>query len=72
MQVLQGIAVSAGIAIGEALVIDNEGFVISRRTIERDAIDVELARSNCYHGAYALATDAKDLPIAAAAASFSK
>ena len=44
MQVLQGIAVSAGIAIGEALVIDNEGFVISRRTIERDAIDVELAR----------------------------
>ena len=44
MQVLQGIAVSTGIAIGEALVIENEGFVISRRTIDRDAIDAELAR----------------------------
>ncbi len=44
MQVLQGIAVSAGIAIGEALVIDNEGLVISRRTIDRDAVDAELAR----------------------------
>ncbi len=47
MQVLQGIAVSAGIAIGEALVIDNEGLVISRRTIEREAIDAELARLDC-------------------------
>ena len=44
MQVLQGIAVSAGVAIGEALVIDNEGFVISRRTIGREAVDAELAR----------------------------
>ncbi len=44
MQVLQGIAVSTGIAIGEALVIDNEGLVISRRVIERDALDAELAR----------------------------
>lgn len=47
MQVLQGIAVSAGIAIGEALVIDNEGLVISRRTIEREAVDAELARLDC-------------------------
>ncbi|MFW6171357.1 MAG: phosphoenolpyruvate--protein phosphotransferase, partial [Planctomycetota bacterium] len=44
MQVLQGIAVSAGIAIGEALVIENEGFAISRRTIAPDAIEGELAR----------------------------
>lgn len=44
MQVLQGIAVSAGIAIGEALVIENEGFVISRPTIDRNAIEAELAR----------------------------
>ncbi len=44
MQVLQGIAVSTGIAIGEALVIDNEGLVISRRTIDRDAIEAELVR----------------------------
>ena len=47
MQVLQGIAVSAGIAIGEALVIENERFVISRRTIDRDAIEAEIARLDC-------------------------
>ncbi|MFW6170354.1 MAG: phosphoenolpyruvate--protein phosphotransferase [Planctomycetota bacterium] len=44
MQALQGIAVSAGIAIGEALVNENEGIAISRRTIAPDAIDAELAR----------------------------
>ena len=44
MQVLQGIAVSAGIAIGEALVIENERFVISRRTIDPQSVDAELAR----------------------------
>jgi len=44
MQRLQGIAVSPGVAIGEALVIDNEGFRIPRRFIARDAMDHELAR----------------------------
>lgn len=44
MQVLQGIAVSPGIAIGEALVIDNEGFVIPRSLLARSEIDSELAR----------------------------
>lgn len=44
MQILQGIAVSPGIAVGEALVIDNEGLVISRRTIAREDVDAELAR----------------------------
>jgi phosphotransferase system enzyme I (PtsI) len=44
MQVLQGIAVSPGVAIGEALVIDNEGFRIPRRFVSRDAVEVELAR----------------------------
>lgn len=44
MQVLQGIAVSAGIAIGEALVIENERFVISRRTIDPPSVEAELAR----------------------------
>ncbi len=44
MQVLQGIAVSPGIAIGEALVIEKEGFVISRRSLEHEAVDEELAR----------------------------
>jgi len=31
-------------------------------------VSLELARSNCYHGAYALSTGAADLPVAAAAA----
>ncbi|TWT96730.1 Phosphoenolpyruvate-protein phosphotransferase [Botrimarina colliarenosi] len=41
---LQGIAVSPGVAIGEALVVDNEGFRIPRRFLPRDAIDREIAR----------------------------
>ena len=36
MQKLQGIAVSPGVAIGEALVMDNEGFRIPRRFVARD------------------------------------
>src|SRR5689334_4413728 len=44
MQKLQGIAVSPGIAIGEALVIDNEGFRIPRRFVARDAVEHELER----------------------------
>lgn len=44
MQKLQGIAVSPGVAIGEALVIDNEGFRIPRRFIARGSVEPELAR----------------------------
>ena len=44
MQILQGIAVSPGVAIGEALVVDNEGFRIPRRFVARDAVDHELER----------------------------
>ncbi|HEX7376229.1 MAG TPA: phosphoenolpyruvate--protein phosphotransferase [Pirellulales bacterium] len=44
MQKLQGIAVSPGVAIGEALVLGNEGFRIPRRFLSRDAVDGELAR----------------------------
>lgn len=44
MQTLQGIAVSPGVAIGEALVIDNEGFRIPRRFVSRDAVESELQR----------------------------
>ena len=44
MERLQGIAVSPGIAIGEALVLDNEGFRIPRRFLPRDAVDEELSR----------------------------
>ncbi len=44
MQILQGIGVSPGVAIGEALVIDNEGFRIPRRFVTRDAVDDEIQR----------------------------
>ncbi|HUY31502.1 MAG TPA: phosphoenolpyruvate--protein phosphotransferase [Pirellulales bacterium] len=44
MQKLQGIAVSPGVAIGEAFVMDNEGFRIPRRFVDRDAVDDELER----------------------------
>jgi phosphotransferase system enzyme I (PtsI) len=44
MERLQGIAVSPGIAIGEALVMDNEGFRIPRRFVARDAVENELER----------------------------
>ncbi|MCH2113535.1 MAG: phosphoenolpyruvate--protein phosphotransferase [Pirellulales bacterium] len=46
MERLQGIAVSPGIAIGEALVLDNEGFRIPRRFLPRDAVEEELIRLN--------------------------
>lgn len=44
MQVLQGIAVSPGVTIGEALIIDQEGFRIPRRFVLRDAVDEEIDR----------------------------
>ncbi len=44
MQKLQGIAVSPGVAIGEALVMDNEGFRIPRRFVARDAVVNEIER----------------------------
>lgn len=44
MQRLQGIAVSPGVAIGEALVMDNEGFRIPRRFVSRDAVVDEVER----------------------------
>ncbi|MBN1588331.1 MAG: phosphoenolpyruvate--protein phosphotransferase [Pirellulales bacterium] len=44
MQELQGIAVSPGVAIGEAMVVDNEGFRIPRRFLARDAVESELER----------------------------
>jgi len=41
---LQGIAVSPGVTIGEALVLDAEGFRIPRRFVARSAVDTELER----------------------------
>lgn len=46
MQRLQGIAVSPGVAISEALVMGAEGFRIPRRFVARDAVDDELERLN--------------------------
>ena len=44
MDRLQGIAVSPGVAIGEALILGSEGFRIPRRFLSREAVDEELAR----------------------------
>ena len=44
MQILKGIAVSPGVAIGEALIVDNEGFRIPRRFVTRDAVEDEIER----------------------------
>ncbi len=44
MQKLQGIPVSPGVAIGEALVLDAEGFRIPERFVSRDAVAAELVR----------------------------
>jgi len=44
MQKFQGIGVSPGVATGEVLVIDSEGFRITRRFVARDAIEQEIER----------------------------
>lgn len=44
MQVLQGIGASPGVAIGEAVVLDQQGFRIPRRFVARDVVEDELAR----------------------------
>src|SRR4051812_23408006 len=51
MERLQGIAVSPGVAIGEVLIMDNEGFRIPRRFLPRDAVEDELKRLNDGMGA---------------------
>ncbi|MCA9198969.1 MAG: phosphoenolpyruvate--protein phosphotransferase [Planctomycetales bacterium] len=44
MQTFRGIAVSPGVAIGEAFVLDQEGFRIPNRFVDRDAVEDELDR----------------------------
>src|SRR5688572_1382122 len=44
MRLLQGIAASPGVAIGEALIIDTEGFRIPRRFVSREVVADELQR----------------------------
>ena len=48
MQIFHGIAVSPGVAIGEAFLVDSEGFRIPRRFIDREAVDDELVRVGEY------------------------
>jgi len=44
MRKLQGIAVSPGVCIGEALVLGNEGFRIPKRYVLHDAVESEIKR----------------------------
>ena len=44
MQTFEGIAVSPGVAIGEAFIFDNEGFRIPNRFVSRSAVDDEIER----------------------------
>lgn len=44
MEYKYGTAVSPGIAIGRALVLDNEGVLIPHRTVPRDQVEAEIAR----------------------------
>src|SRR4051812_8307758 len=44
MEIRRGIAVSPGLAIGPALVLDNEGVLIRARTVSADEVEQEIAR----------------------------
>src|SRR5437588_1404370 len=44
MEIKRGIAVSPGVAIGPALVVDTEGFRIPRRSVERAEVEDEITR----------------------------
>ena len=46
MQIYRGIAASPGVAIGEAMIVDHEGFRIPRRFVVDDAVNDELRRLN--------------------------
>jgi len=46
MKKLQGIAVSPGIAIGEAMVLGHEGFRIPHRFVKHDVVEPEVERLN--------------------------
>lgn len=58
MDIKRGIAVSPGVAIGPALVLDTEGVVITHKSVAADQVECELER---LHTALAqAATDARD------------
>src|SRR5882672_5578973 len=44
MEIKRGIPVSPGVALGPALVLDNEGFRIPQRFVEGDQAEAEIAR----------------------------
>src|SRR5438552_3461513 len=58
MEIRRGIAVSPGIAIGPALVLDTEGVMIPHRTVPPDQVDAEIAR--LHRALEETAADARD------------
>ena len=58
MQIKRGIAVSPGVAIGPALVLDTEGVVIAHRHVGPDGVENEVRRLEV--ALAAAAEDAKD------------
>jgi phosphoenolpyruvate-protein phosphotransferase (PTS system enzyme I) len=59
MEIKRGIAVSPGVAIGPALVLDNEGFRIPQRFVEGDQAAAEIARLRA--GLQAAAKEAREI-----------
>src|SRR5262249_24373797 len=59
MEIKRGIAVSPGVAIGPALVLDNEGFRIPQRFVEGDQAQAEILRLRS--GLQAAAREARDI-----------
>jgi phosphotransferase system enzyme I (PtsI) len=57
MDIKRGIAVSPGVAIGPALVLDTEGFRIERRSVEPERREAEVQR--LHHALGAAATEAR-------------
>jgi phosphoenolpyruvate-protein phosphotransferase (PTS system enzyme I) len=65
MDIKRGIAVSPGVAIGPALVLDTEGFRIERRIIEPDRREFEVQRLYRGLAAAAAATRTQQLKVSA-------
>jgi phosphoenolpyruvate-protein phosphotransferase (PTS system enzyme I) len=59
MEIKRGIPVSPGVAIGPALVLDNEGYRIPQRFVEGDKAEAELARLRT--GLAAAAKEAREI-----------
>src|SRR3954453_8427781 len=65
MEIKRGIAVSPGVAIGPALVVDTEGFRIPRRSVARAEVADEITRLRAALASAALEARAMQKDIAA-------